>query len=64
MGSSQRLNKGNVMLGFIQSLDGDNQWKMGMSLAGDCNTYTQIFALQAGEKSPCSTSTTPTGSKS
>ena len=55
MGSSQRLDKGNVMLGFIQSLDGDNQWKMGMSLAGDCATYTQIFALQAGEKSPCPT---------
>ena len=55
LGSEQELIFENVMLGFIQSLDSDNQWHMGMSFAGDCFTYMQVFMKQAGEKNPCLT---------
>jgi len=55
IGSEQQLLFENVMLGFIQSLDSDNQWQTGMSFAGDCPTYMQVFMKQAGEKNPCLT---------
>ncbi|MBW4457356.1 MAG: hypothetical protein KME55_34470 [Nostoc indistinguendum CM1-VF10] len=54
LGSSVRLQQPNVMLGFISTLDGDNQWSNGMVFAQDCNAYRQIFMKQPGEKSSCS----------
>ena len=54
LGSSARLQQPNVMLGFINTLDGDNQWSNGMVFAQDCNAYRQIFMKQPGEKSSCS----------
>ena len=57
LGSSERLNSQNVILGFIDTLDGDNQWKERMVISKDCNAYRQIFMKQAGEKtSSCSSS--------
>ena len=49
----------NAMLGFIRSLDGDNQWSMKsrppinrqeMIFARDCRIYTKLFMKQAGER--------------
>jgi hypothetical protein len=54
LGSSARLQQPNVMLGFINTLDGDNQWSNGMVFAQDCNAYRQIFMKQPNEKSSCS----------
>jgi len=57
--SSTKLNEPNIMLGFIPSLDGSNQWLGGkgslgpMILAKSCSTYKQVFMQQAGEV-PCS----------
>lgn len=51
--SSVRLQQPNVMLGFISTLDGDNQWSSGMVFAQDCNAYRQIFMKQPGEKGSC-----------
>lgn len=51
--SSARLQQPNVMLGFISTLDGDNQWSSGMVFAQDCNAYRQIFMKQPGEKGAC-----------
>ncbi|WP_181256590.1 hypothetical protein [Merismopedia glauca] len=62
--SSARLNESNIMLGFIQTLDGDNEWsgqgepphpQQKMVIAEDCQAYTQIFMQQPGEKQPCQT---------
>ncbi len=59
--SSTKLNEANIMLGFIPSLDGSNQWfggkgpldsKQPMILAKSCSTYKQVFMQQAGEV-PC-----------
>ena len=59
--SSTKLNEANIMLGFIPSLDGSNQWlgktgsldlKRQMILAKSCSTYKQVFMQQAGEV-PC-----------
>jgi hypothetical protein len=59
--SSTKLNEANIMLGFIPSLDGSNQWfggtgpldsKQRMILAKSCSTYKQVFMQQAGE-APC-----------
>jgi hypothetical protein len=56
--SSTKLNEPNIMLGFIPSLDGSNQWfggkgsldpKQPMILAKSCSTYKQVFMQQAGE---------------
>ena len=56
--SSTKLNEQNIMLGFIPSLDGSNQWfggkgpldsKQPMILAKSCSTYKQVFMQQAGE---------------
>jgi hypothetical protein len=52
--SSVRLQQPNVMLGFISTLDGDNQWSSGMVFAQDCNAYRQIFMKQPGEQGTCS----------
>ena len=49
LGSPKRLTEPNIMLGFIPTLDGDNQWLNGMLLARNCNTYRQVFMRQAGE---------------
>jgi len=49
LGSQASLTTPNIMLGFIQTLDGDNQWANGMVLAQDCNIYQQIFMRQPGE---------------
>lgn len=54
--SSARLQQPNVMLGFINTLDGDNQWvtpTKRMVFAQDCNTYRQIFMKQPGERGAC-----------
>jgi hypothetical protein len=50
LGSAVRLNEPNIMLGFIKTLDGDNQWTNGMVLAQDRQVYEQIFMRQAGER--------------
>jgi hypothetical protein len=42
----------NAMLGFIKSLDGDNEWRRNpraMLAARDCHLYTQLFMNQVGE---------------
>lgn len=61
LGSTDKLNEPNIMLGFIPSLDGSNQWfggkgrldsKLPMVLAKSCSTYKQVFMQQAGEV-PC-----------
>ncbi len=49
MGSDVTLNEPNIMLGFVSTLDGDNQWLNGMVLAQDRQVYEQIFMRQAGE---------------
>jgi len=58
LGSTDKLNEPNIMLGFIPSLDGSNQWfggtgqlapKQRMILAKSCSTYKQVFMQQAGE---------------
>lgn len=50
LGSTERLNKPNIMLGFIPTLDGDNQWKNGMVLGKDLKAYQQVFMKQPGER--------------
>ncbi len=56
LGSGAELTTQNVMLGFIRTLDGDNQWtataaeQNGMVFAKDCTAYAQIFMRQAGEE--------------
>ena len=52
MGSSVRLEEPNIMLGFVPTLDGSNQWLEGMVLAQDRAVYEQIFIRQAGEVKP------------
>ena len=61
LGSTERMIGPNIMLGFIPSLDGSNQWlgkigsldlKRKMILAKSCSTYKQVFMQQAGEV-PC-----------
>jgi diguanylate cyclase (GGDEF)-like protein len=52
LGSAARLQQGNIMLGFIGTLDGSNQWPNGMVIARDCNAYKQVFMKQPGEN-PC-----------
>ena len=56
LGSTSSLKSDNIMLGFIRTLDGDNEWSKGMALAQDCKVYTQVFMKQPGENenSPCS----------
>ncbi len=56
LGSTERLNEPNIALGFIQTLDGDNQWASPkkMVFAKDCNAYRKIFMRQAGEQGGCS----------
>lgn len=53
-----RLESKNAMLGFIRTLDGDNEWSekgkpnhKTMALAKTCATYRQIFMKQLGERS-------------
>ena len=49
LGSSTQLSDDNVMLGFIQTLDGDNQWvDSKMAISRDCAVYSQVFKPQAG----------------
>jgi hypothetical protein len=61
IGSTDKMSDPNIMLGFIRSLDGSNQWfggknpldsKRPMILAKSCSTYKQVFMQQAGEV-PC-----------
>ena len=52
LNSSERLAKPNSMLGFIETLDGENEWLKGMVFAKDCQAYKQIFLEQIGE-TPC-----------
>ncbi|MBK7932723.1 MAG: hypothetical protein IPK01_04350 [Acidobacteria bacterium] len=49
LGSSDRLEKPDIMLGFLKTLDGDNQ-QAGMILGRDCSKYRQVFMSFAGEK--------------
>ena len=57
LNDSSRLDKPNIMLGFIETLDGSNQWQQKMILARNCNTYRQVFMFQPGEdKCPADTS--------
>ena len=57
LGSSQTLKDPNVMLGFLRSLDGDNQWHIHaqakMVFSWDCATYRQVFMQQIGEEGGC-----------
>jgi hypothetical protein len=64
--------KSNVMLGFITTLDGDNEWKKGvgdnewkkgMDFAGDCEIYSKIFMRQPGEINSCPSTTEDPKSK-
>ncbi|WP_309728910.1 zinc dependent phospholipase C family protein [Chamaesiphon sp. OTE_75_metabat_556] len=51
LGSSSRLTEPNVMLGFVRTLDGSNQWNTPsvMVLAKECSTYRKIFMKQPWE---------------
>ncbi|MEQ1921129.1 MAG: hypothetical protein ABL952_01355 [Pyrinomonadaceae bacterium] len=49
LGSKNRLEKPDIMLGFIKTLDGDNQ-QAGMVLGRDCRSYRQVFMRFAGER--------------
>ncbi len=49
LGSKNRLEKPDIMLGFIKTLDGDNQ-QAGMILGRDCDSYRQVFMRFAGER--------------
>ena len=49
LSSNDRLEKPDIMLGFIKTLDGDNQ-QAGMILGRDCTKYRQIFMRFAGER--------------
>ena len=49
LGSTNRLEKPDIMLGFIKTLDGDNQ-QAGMILGRDCRSYRQVFMRFAGER--------------
>jgi hypothetical protein len=57
--SNRRFGGVNAMLGFIRTLDGDNQWRANpgnpglMILADDCGAYRQVFMRQVGEKGGC-----------
>ena len=56
LGSSLSLTEPNAMLGFIRTLDGDNQWHINpqkMILAQDCNAYRKVFMRQTGEEGGC-----------
>lgn len=57
LGSSQTLAESNVMLGFLRSLDSDNQWHVHahakMVFAWDCSSYRQVFMRQIGEEGGC-----------
>jgi len=48
LGSRQRINSSNIMLGFVRSLDGSGQWRDGMALARDCAAYNQVFMALPG----------------
>lgn len=64
LGSTDRMNEENIMLGFIPSLDGSNQWlgtktgplystvPMTLAKTKNCSIYQQVFMRQAGEL-PC-----------
>lgn len=56
LGSTERLGTSNIMLGFISTLDGDNEWTNGMVLGRDLKAYQQVFMKQPGER----TKTPPT----
>ncbi len=47
----------NAMLGFLDSIDKDNQWLLDTQneqmVFGMCDQYTQMFKAQAGELAPC-----------
>ena len=49
LGSTERLEKPDIMLGFLKTLDGDNQ-QAGMILGRDCGKYRLVFMSFAGEK--------------
>ncbi len=51
-----------IMLGFIRSIDGDNEWHRHgekMALAYECPVYEQIFMRQTGEKGSTSCADRP-----
>ncbi|MAN65211.1 WSC domain-containing protein [uncultured Hyphomonas sp.] len=56
IGSSATLSQPNVMLGFIETLDGDNQWMKGMVFAEDDQTFCSLFKHQEGTDRACGTS--------
>ncbi len=51
LGARSRLSAANAMLGFVMSLDEDNQWRDGsqMVFAREPSIYRQIFMTQKGE---------------
>lgn len=52
LGSTSTLSGSNVMLGYIKTLDGSNQWNANsvkMVAASDCAAYRKIFMKQPGE---------------
>jgi hypothetical protein len=59
LGSDSALGSSNIMLGFITTLDGGNEWSKGMLFARSCETYSKIFMRQPGEENPCSSSLKP-----
>jgi hypothetical protein len=56
LGSSLRMTEPNIMLGFIRSLDEDNQWldddkkSEKMLFARETDVYQKIFMRQTGEQ--------------
>ena len=56
LGSNSDSHTSNIMLGFIKTLDGDNEWSKDdgkMKIAENCEAYSKIFMSQPGEERPC-----------
>ena len=49
LGGSAKLSEPNVMLGFIETLDGSRQWRSNFVVARDCQVYDKIFKPLPGD---------------
>ena len=59
IGSKSTASGQNIMLGFMQTLDGNLQWQNGMAAARDCVAYRKIFMRQAGDNGSCAGASKP-----
>jgi len=59
IGSKSTASGSNIMLGFMETLDGSEQWQNGMPAARDCAAYRRIFMRQAGDGGSCAAAEKP-----